>query len=188
MKKQLFGPLKTADTFKDKTVNLIAQAILSGRIAPGERLNESRLAREFQISRTPIREALLELIHQGLVVNGDRRGMFVVSLTDSDVVEINSLRVLLEAEALRLTRDNATPQNCEKLKKMLKRLESLATASIYEQTQADLEFHQAIWSLAGNDYLEKILNTLTAPLMAHAMLRTMQTQKRKAVLLSHRPL
>lgn len=187
-RRKMFNPLKAQETLKERAVNLLTNAILSGRIKPGERLNESHLARDLRVSRAPIREALQQLQEQGLVVSVPRRGMFVVSLEPDDVQKINSIRVILEGEALRLARRHTTPQALEKLKQMVQELESLDGASPDQQTKADFEFHRAIWRLSGNHYLEKTLHDLTAPLLAHAMLNNVRSDKRRAVLLSHRPL
>ncbi|MGA8266797.1 MAG: GntR family transcriptional regulator, partial [Candidatus Acidiferrales bacterium] len=88
-------------TLKEQVVRLLRTAILSGKISAGGRLNESQLARELGVSRVPIREALQQLEQQGLVVNVPRRGKFVISLSDEEIQKINSLRLILEAEALR---------------------------------------------------------------------------------------
>lgn len=184
----MFHPLKNQDTLKERSISLLSDAILSGRLKPGERLNESHLAQELQVSRAPIREALQRLQEQGLVVSVPRRGMFVVSLEPDDVQKINSLRVILEAEALRLAQRHTTQQASQQLKKMVDELERMDGEPANQQTTSDIAFHHAIWRLSGNHYLEKILHDLTAPLLAHAMLQNMRKDKRRAVLLSHRPL
>jgi DNA-binding GntR family transcriptional regulator len=72
-------------TLRGNVAELLFDAILSGKIRSGERLNETELARQLQISRAPIREALHQLQEQGIVVNNPRRGMYVVSLSETDV-------------------------------------------------------------------------------------------------------
>src|SRR4051794_591821 len=101
MKSEALTPLRSA-TLRENVVEILIEAILAGKFRPGDRLNESELGRRFQISRAPIREALQQLQEQGLVLNQPRRGMFVVSLTDQDIDKINSLRLILESEALLL--------------------------------------------------------------------------------------
>src|SRR5262245_15772488 len=96
-------------TLKSRGVEILSEAIFSGKIKPGERLNESQLSRELKISRAPIREALQQLEEQGLVVNHARRGMFVVHLEAADIEKINSVRLILEAQCLRLARTQLTP-------------------------------------------------------------------------------
>ena len=119
-----FKPIRQVQkTLKDTALRLLTEKILSGEIRPGERLNESQLARQFHISRAPIREALQQLLEQGLVVNVIRRGMFVVELQDEDIQKINKVRIVLEAEAFRLARDSMTPEGMQKLTTIVQAIE-----------------------------------------------------------------
>src|SRR5690349_24183392 len=113
-KNQSFEPVQ-ARTLRESIVERLTESILSGKLKMGERLNESQLSRELRVSRAPIREALQQLQQSGLAVNHPRRGMFVVSLDDEDVQKINSLRLVLEAEALRLCRRKLTLRRQKKL-------------------------------------------------------------------------
>src|SRR5438128_6707357 len=91
-------------TLKTYLMATLRNAIISGKFKPGDRLNESELARQYKVSRIPVREALQQLQAQGLVTNHPRRGMFVSILSDEECQKINSLRIILEAEALKLCR------------------------------------------------------------------------------------
>src|SRR5271154_410998 len=102
-------------TLKVHLVQKLREAILAGKYKPGERLNESLIAREFEISRIPVREALIQLQESGLVMNLERRGMFVTQLSTEDVQKINSVRIVLETEALKLARAYMTPEVAAKL-------------------------------------------------------------------------
>ncbi len=181
-------PIKTSGTLKHRTVELITDAILSGKIKPGERLNESQLARELHVSRAPIREALQQLQEQSLIVNIPRRGMFVVTLDDEDIQKINGLRVVLEAEALRLAHRNLTPQREKRLEQLLAQMETSPPAPTKLSMRFDFEFHRTIWSFSDNEYLEKVLTSLTVPLFAHSVRTLLRADKLKLVLDSHRPL
>ena len=64
---------------------LLREGILTGKYRPGDRLNESQIARELNISRIPVREALSQLQEQGLVQNRERRGMFVTHIGPQEV-------------------------------------------------------------------------------------------------------
>src|SRR5688500_14409919 len=79
--------------------------IASGRLRPGDRLNEAALSAELGVSRSPVREALRELEQHGLVVSYPNRGCFVADLTDRDVEEVVLLRGWLEGLAARLAAD-----------------------------------------------------------------------------------
>jgi DNA-binding GntR family transcriptional regulator len=183
-----FQPIRNNGSLKDRTAEILADAIMSGRIKPGERLNESQLARELQVSRAPVREALQQLQEQSLIVNIPRRGMFVVSLDDEDIQKINSLRLVLEAEAMRLARMNLTPQRRAKLEQLLIAVEDMEPIPTKLSMRVDFDFHRAIWSFSGNEYLEKILTSLTAPLFAHSVRTLLRSEKLRVVLDSHRPI
>lgn len=183
-----FGRIHTDDTLRQQSVELLSKAILSSKIKPGERLNESELARKLHVSRAPIREALQQLQEQGLIVNVPRRGMFVVSLDEESIQKINSLRVVLEAEALRLARLNAGQKEKEKLTHVIEKMERMRHVPTNEMIRVDMEFHRMIWSFTKNEYLEKTLASLTAPLFAHSMLMLFREEKQRMVLDSHRPL
>lgn len=176
-------------TLREDIAELLAEAILTGKLKPGDRLNESALARQWHVSRAPIREALQQLEERGLVVNRPRRGMFVVSLDEEETQKINSLRLVLEAEALRLCRARATPQVVRRLQQLADKMERSGGGSpAVEAVQLDLEFHRTIWSHSGNEYLEKTLIGLTAPLFAYALLTKPKAEKMRMILDSHRPL
>jgi DNA-binding GntR family transcriptional regulator len=182
-----FAPVKIT-TLKENIVELISEAIFTGRMKPGERVNESQLARELQVSRAPIREALQQLQEQGLIINHPRRGMFVVHLEDEDFQKINSVRLILEAEALRLARANLTPATYTRLLHILERMERSEGAAPSVRVRLDVEFHKAIWNLTGNEFMERTLTSLTAPLFAYGVIRAMKAEKVRHVIHSHHPL
>ena len=131
-RRSLFGPIRIQKTLKDTAGHLLTEKILSGEIRPGERLNESQLSRQLRISRAPIREALQQLLQQGLVVNITRRGMFVVSLQQEDIKKINNLRRILEAEALRQARRSAKPPDIQRVARLVERMENMKAAPTNE--------------------------------------------------------
>ncbi|MHB1022226.1 MAG: GntR family transcriptional regulator [Acidobacteriaceae bacterium] len=179
--------IKTSTLCKNIAEALV-EAILSGKFKPGDRLNESELGRQMQVSRAPIREALHQLQEQGLVIHHPRRGMFVVSLNEVDIRKINRLRLVLESEALLLCRENLTPQGERKLLQLLEKMEKSGITSAREAIRMDFAFHRAIWNLTGNEFLEKTLSSLTAPLFAFALIKKSPHEQMKMILDSHRPL
>lgn len=187
MVSRAFQPIKPQENLKNRVVTILTEAMFQGKIRPGERINESQIARQLHVSRAPVREALQQLQEQGLIENVARRGMFVVALSDEDIQKINSLRVVLEAEALRLARERYTLRSEGKLAELIEGIER-ATGSPFEMTRLDFELHRTIWSLGHNEYLERALANLTAPLFAHAALTLTRGKRRQMVLNSHRPL
>lgn len=178
----------TPTTLKAHVYNLLREAIVSGKYKPGSRLNESQLARDFNISRIPIREALLQLHEHGLVMNHERRGMFVTELTEDDVQRINSLRVVLEAEALKLCQARMTRQIAAKLTSLVEQMERSRDSTEIDSAALDLEFHRTIWQAAGNPYLTKTLDSLSTVLFAHTALENVSKETLHWRLNHHRDL
>ena len=144
------APIARPTTLKAHVYALLREAIVSGKYRPGQRLNESQLARELNISRIPIREALMQLHEHGLVMNHERRGMFVTELEDDEVQQINGLRVVLEAEAIRLCRARMTRQLAAKLTALVDKMEESNESNEIEMANVDMEFHRTVWKATGN--------------------------------------
>src|ERR1700733_10948862 len=125
-------------TLRAHVVKMLSAGILSGKYRPGDRLNESQIARELNISRIPVREALSQLQEQGLVQNRERRGMFVTNIGPEEVLQISSLRIVLETEALRLAHKNMTPEILGSLEKLVERMEHW-NGTLLEAAALDLE-------------------------------------------------
>src|SRR5579859_1957474 len=111
-------------TLRAHVVKILSAGILSGKYKPGDRLNESQIARELNISRIPVREALSQLHEQGLVQNRERRGMFVTNIGPQELLQISSLRIILETEALRLAQKRMTPQILAALEQIVDRMDN----------------------------------------------------------------
>jgi len=188
MPKPILFPPVSVNTLKQYIVEVLTDAIFSGKMQPGVRLNESQLARDLRVSRAPIREALQQLQEQGLVLNSPRRGMFVVNLDDEDIQKINGVRLILEAEAFRLAKTKLTAKDRAKLTQMLDKLERSESSPPNVRARCDFDFHRAVWALTGNEYLERTLHTLTAPLFAHSVIRILRSEKVRHIIYSHRPL
>jgi len=184
---EVLPPVKTS-TLRENIAEVLINAVLSGKFKPGDRLNESELGRQLRVSRAPIREALHQMQEQGLVMNQPRRGMFVVSLSEEDIQKINSLRLILEAEALLLCRARLTPQNERRLVQQIERMERAGATSGLEAMRMDLAFHRTIWSQTGNEFLERTLTSLTASLFAYSLVKKPREQQMRMILDSHRPL
>lgn len=157
-------------TLKAHLVERLRDSIVSGVYKPGARLNESKLARQFGVSRIPVREALMQLQTQGLVMNHPRRGMFVNTLTDEDTQKINSVRIVLEAEAIKLCRAKLMPEMNTRLSRIVERMEAWSPDSGLDGPALDLEFHRSVWNYSGNAWLEKCLDSLVPAVLARQTL------------------
>jgi DNA-binding GntR family transcriptional regulator len=181
-------PRATPSTLKSHIFHGLRDAIVSGRYRPGERLNESKIAREFGISRIPVREALMQLQEHGLVMNLERRGMFVTQLSEEDVQRINSLRVVLEAEALKLCRLKISKKDAGRLTDIMKSMEAWTERTEMDAAALDLQFHRTLWEAAGNPYLTKALDTMVTTLFAHKALEYVSADLKRWRLHHHRAL
>jgi DNA-binding GntR family transcriptional regulator len=174
-------------TLRAHVVQMLSAGILAGKYKPGDRLNESQIARELNISRIPVREALSQLQEQGLVQNRERRGMFVTDITTEEVLQISSLRLILETEALRLARARMTPEMQAELEGLVAQMENW-DGDLLDAAALDLQFHRALWRASGNPYLERALYGLIIPLFAHKTLEHVTHDVRRWRMSHHRTL
>ena len=180
-------PQTAPPTLRAHVVKMLSAGILAGKYKPGDRLNESQIARELNISRIPVREALSQLQEQGLVQNRERRGMFVTNIGPEEVLQISSLRIILETEALRLAKARMTPELLNQLDKPMLQMDSW-NGTLLEAAALDLEFHRTLWKAAGNPYLDRALNALMVPLFAQKTLEHVTKDVRRWRLSHHRML
>jgi len=133
----------------DQVRESIQSAITSGRLDPGDRLREIPLSKHFGVSTTPVREALRRLESDGLVQVHPRRGAVVTALQDGVVADLYDLRLVLEAEALRLAVAR-TDLELGPVYGLLGELERLVDVGDAAFAEVDVQFHRAIDDLGGN--------------------------------------
>ena len=147
-------PLNSPRLLAEDAAASIRTAILTGQLKPGERLVEATVARQLNVSRGPVREALKLLGAEGLVQDEPRRGAFVLSLTTLDVREIYDLRAALEARAAKRVTEAAKPASLRALRKAYTDMQKLAEkGDVTTFARADLKFHETICALSGNERL-----------------------------------
>ncbi|WP_246008562.1 GntR family transcriptional regulator [Afifella aestuarii] len=140
--------------------------ILAGRLVPGERLGEVALARRFEVSRGPVREALRLLADAGLVSFTPNVGARVRELSLADARVLYELREALEAEAARLAALRATPEEAQDLGALLKQHAGEIAAhpvGAYFQSGGDADFHIVIARLSGNPLILRLLDSELYP-------------------------
>jgi DNA-binding GntR family transcriptional regulator len=158
---------------KNQVVLAMKEAILSGTIKPGDQIVESRIAQELGSGIPLVREALIELEHQGFVQKTPYKGTIVTKLGPKEIREIFQLRVELEALALEWAHDNVTPTDIKLLQKLIGRMEQSAKELDLDQFyESDLQFHRKLWDLAGNSYLSDMLERVVVPLFAFFVMKT----------------
>ncbi|MBC8166223.1 MAG: GntR family transcriptional regulator [Bryobacteraceae bacterium] len=173
-----------------QVAHTIRDAICSGRIALGEPLRELHLARELNVSQVSVREALLELANQGLVVRTPNVGTVVTQLTSEDVRQRVQVRVSLETLAFVEASKRVKTSDFKQLEGRLEVLsQAIARNDCYESAQADLQFHRYVWQISGNELLVRTLEQMTIPLFAFVcIVRSTGTQDLSKVVKAHSPL
>ena len=150
------GPAPTYPTLVESVAESIRTSILTGRFSPAERLVETDLARELNVSRGPIREALAILAQDGIVIHVPRRGKFVQGFTPRLIDELYSLRRVLEPYAVRLVIEKLDDNGRQRLKAALGEIVTAATNSDAQVlARRDVSFHDLLYTLADHDLLQR---------------------------------
>ncbi len=145
---------------REHVKEVILERILSGEYAAGERLVETRLAREFETSQVPVREALRDLEMLRFVESEPFRGARVREVSREELLEIFPVRSALEEIAVRETarRPGAWLQTLEASYQAM--VEAAAAGDVHDQVQADVAFHAAIVDSCGNSILRDVWRSL----------------------------
>ena len=151
-------------SIRHSVADAVRSALREGHLKPGENLSEVALAAKFEVSRGPIREALLVLVEEGLLVHSTNRGFYVVSFTAEDHAHIDRIRVILEAHALEEARKRVKQSDLERLQKMKDELiRMFRDRELPARDAREIAFHGYIWELSGNPWLAVSLRRLLAP-------------------------
>jgi DNA-binding GntR family transcriptional regulator len=142
----------------------LRKAIHAGKLRPRQRIIEEDLAQELKVSRGPVREALLRLERDGLVVTTSRRGTFIRDISLAEIHVIFRMRAKLEGLSVRYMRENLSVDAPDLLNKALKKLKTAAARNDEELFfHADMELHRTIWKAANQPLLYRTLNLLMNP-------------------------
>lgn len=150
---------------RESTPSIIAEklrkAIGHGELKAGQQLGEAELARELGVSRGPLREGMQRLTQEGLLVSIRNRGLFVIEMTPENVRDMYVARTAVEraaaAQIFLYDPVDAGDQLLRTSEQMAKAAERQGTAAVSE---ADIEFHKLLVSLAQSPRLSRIHNTL----------------------------
>ena len=149
---------------KDQVADLLHDRILTGDLQQGTKVVERELAELLGVSRVPVRDALMQLEAEGLVVSRPS-GRYVIELTKRDVRELYQIRVVLEKLAVSLVIEKNAPEDCEVL---VEKLEDMRRAVAQQDTPAyvrdDVEIHRLIWDLSDNRHLKRIFDSMIGPI------------------------
>jgi DNA-binding GntR family transcriptional regulator len=153
---------------KDQVTDLLRDYLIGGRIAPGTKLVERDIAEQLGISRAPVRDALMELEKEGLVISKPN-GRYVIEPTGQDVKELYQVRLVLEKLAIELSIQNRTGENCAALSaKLAEMKEAVIKNDRLTFARSDMELHDLIWQQSGNRHLWETLSTMSGVIFLFA--------------------
>jgi DNA-binding GntR family transcriptional regulator len=141
----------------EKAYHAIRDLIVSLELAPGAVIDERELMERLGIGRTPVREALRRLAHEGLVEVYPRRGMFVTGVDVRELARLSEVRVVLEPEAARLAAERATQSDRAAIGELLVEL-AAGGRDDRELMELDERIHSAVYRAAHNDLLAATLS------------------------------
>lgn len=139
----------------------LRRRITEGAFQPGQRLNELALASELGVSRSPIREALLQLAAEGLATVVPYKGTFVTRLRKQGLRDLLDFRVALEQFAVRRAIERATPQDLQRFEALVGEIRRRARAKDFAgAVDADLQAHELLVAMAASPLLTRTFRSL----------------------------
>src|SRR5437899_5797446 len=157
-------PMVSPASFKSRAYTALKNVIVSldvYRQRSEVRLDERRLAQDFGISRTPVREAMAQLEREGFVRSVPRRGIYVVRKTRREVIEMITAWAALESMAARLITENPSAEEIASLRTMFARFENGELhARLDEYSEVNIELHQSIIRMSRNRLLISLAENL----------------------------
>ncbi|WP_312061139.1 GntR family transcriptional regulator [Anaerotignum sp.] len=172
---------------RDVVFHTLREAILVGKLVPGERLMENQLADKLGVSRTPVREALRMLALENLVELVPRKGAQVLDMSEKDIVNILEVRGALESLATSIACVKMKKEDLQQLKKLEGEFERAIDDSDLERIiQLDEDFHDLILKSTENDKLAQIYQNLRIQLYRYRMAHLKADSTIPAVVAHHR--
>ncbi len=147
---------------RDKVYSILSKAIYRGDLKPGQRLVESKLAKLMKVSRTPIREAIIELQQKGLAVSSPPKGVKVAPLpSKEELTEFYDINGVLRGLAIRKAVHHITPYEINRLEEVVKESEHfLNEDSLKEISKLNIKFHNIIDHSSKNKELILLLDNI----------------------------
>lgn len=142
---------------KHQIYQILKKEICDGNFPPGQWLQEKELAEKLNVSRSPVREALKQLVDEGLAIEYPNKGVFVKEFTVKDIEEIYEVRILLESYAIKNSVKTITTSNIRELMEILHVLtKQYENNDLASYIKTDTQLHQYIITLGGNSIVSDI--------------------------------
>ncbi|HEY7008799.1 MAG TPA: GntR family transcriptional regulator [Jatrophihabitantaceae bacterium] len=144
-------------TRREAVLTELRRAVLTGRLRPGERLKEVQLAKDLGVSRPTLREAIYQLIHEGLLVQEDYKGVRVADITAETISDIAVVRTALETIAAKTIAGDKTGESQAMLRQAWDDYDrAAASGDPARENEAHIALHRTIWAASNNSMLQRI--------------------------------
>ena len=137
----------------DEVYRQVLDAVLAGDLLPGERIVQDRIAEEINVSRTPVREALLHLEREGILARTGTAGFTVRGIGESEVRDIYQVREAIEGYAARVVAEQRRAASLGRIERTVEKEESIAAGGVEEYFHANRRIHRSVVEETGNEYL-----------------------------------
>jgi DNA-binding GntR family transcriptional regulator len=148
------------ESYADRAYDRVREMVTSFRFKPDERLNESELAKQLGLSRTPLREALNRLSMEGFLQTRSGRGFFCRSLDPKVIYDLYQLRAAVECGSIRIAAEIGDSQKVDRLLAFLQKTGDCDGASTSTLVGYDEHFHEGVMQLTGNQEMLKVLRNI----------------------------
>lgn len=148
-------PIKSESSQSTTAYAILKQRIMTGEFGPNDTLREIDFAKQMNMSRTPVREAVKRLEDEGMLTRVPRKGLTVTTLDQTSITELYGFREILECGAARLAARYADDMEIENMRAILEESRSHA-----DPIRSNYEFHQALYAASHNQFLVKAINSL----------------------------
>jgi DNA-binding GntR family transcriptional regulator len=184
-------PLRRQKSLQEQAYQTLRGSILTGELTPGQRLIETQLAEQLDVSRTPIREALRLLQHEGLAIADDSGAVRVATVSIADAIELYDCRLALEALSVAQACHHATSAQLEELESLVAQAEKLSQIPTgqminYQLLDLDYRFHRLLGQCSGNSYLTSLLDHVFDRMLLLRIQTTMNNPDVLEIRLEHR--
>jgi DNA-binding GntR family transcriptional regulator len=150
----------------DEVYDQLVQAIMDREIGPDDRLVQEKLAAELDISRTPVREALLRLEKEGVLHLANSGGFRLAKISEEETLELYQARAAIEGQAARILTARNDPEELERLRVLIRQTEDLKDPTTRDYFTANRTIHRAFMEAAGNRFLLEMFDMIWGRAMA----------------------
>ena len=170
-------------TLSEKVYDRLKELIMDGELERGTKITETSIAKMFDVSPTPVREAFRRLASDGLIEVASWKGVIVKGIEQKDLLEIYECREALEGMVGKLAVRNITEEDIEILEGILERCNDAETPEIL--IELNTEFHNELLRIARNERLSKLLNELMVVILYDRDISGRYSVRRKEIVAEH---